>query len=220
MKHIFYYYHKHSIILSPICHVPNWINKCGGNSKAMQVSIGQLLKLGGHYFSVVSGVSTVDDPIPHIQPVMKFLKCSELWLGKTNEPASTVAVVSHQSDHISAPFTLFITTLMIWLFSALTLMIGSQEEHAALKTWLMRYWHGYLSGARCKWLAYGPADATATPSSLLQKNCLTVWYRLTRLSWKKDPIRVLVYAIRQLTHRTKHRKLMNVSFRQIVLFIS
>ena len=27
--------------------------------------------------------------------------------------------------------------------------------------WVMRYWHGYLSGTRCKWFAYGPADATA-----------------------------------------------------------
>ena len=27
------------------------------------------------------------------------------------------------------------------------------------------YWHGYLSGARCKWIACGPADATATPST-------------------------------------------------------
>ena len=30
---------------------------------------------------------------------------------------------------------------------------------------VMRCWHGYLSGARCKWFAYGPADATATQSS-------------------------------------------------------
>ena len=34
----------------------------------------------------------------------------------------------------------------------------------------MRCWRGYLSGVRCKWLAYGPADATAIPSFLLQKN--------------------------------------------------
>jgi len=27
----------------------------------------------------------------------------------------------------------------------------------------MRCWRGYLSGARCKWFAYGPADATFTP---------------------------------------------------------
>jgi len=31
---------------------------------------------------------------------------------------------------------------------------------------LERYWHGYLSGVRCKWPAYGPAHATATPPSL------------------------------------------------------
>jgi len=30
----------------------------------------------------------------------------------------------------------------------------------------MRCWRGYLSGARCKWFAYGPADATATSSSI------------------------------------------------------
>ena len=35
---------------------------------------------------------------------------------------------------------------------------------------VMRCWHGYLPGARCKWHAYGSADATATPSSLLQQN--------------------------------------------------
>jgi len=31
---------------------------------------------------------------------------------------------------------------------------------------VMRCWRGYLSGARCKWFAYGPADATATLSPL------------------------------------------------------
>ena len=34
------------------------------------------------------------------------------------------------------------------------------------ENWVMRYWHGYLSGATCKWFAYGPSDATVTPSSL------------------------------------------------------
>jgi len=34
-----------------------------------------------------------------------------------------------------------------------------------VKNWVMRCWHGYLSGAR-KWFAYGPADATAILSSL------------------------------------------------------
>jgi len=31
---------------------------------------------------------------------------------------------------------------------------------------MMWFWRGYLSGVRCKWFAYVPADATATPSSL------------------------------------------------------
>ena len=45
-------------------------------------------------------------------------------------------------------------------FTALTLLVGRQEEHPACKNWVMRCWCGYLSGARCRLLAYGPADAT------------------------------------------------------------
>jgi len=51
-------------------------------------------------------------------------------------------------------------------FSALTLLVGVQEGHPACKNWVVRYWHGYLSGVRCKWFAHGSAGATATPSSL------------------------------------------------------
>ena len=40
----------------------------------------------------------------------------------------------------------------------------------SIRNWVVRYWHGYLSGVRCKWFAYGPADATATPSSLAPVN--------------------------------------------------
>ena len=46
-------------------------------------------------------------------------------------------------------------------FSALTLLVGRQEGHPACKNGVVRCWHGYLSGTRCR-LAYGPADATAT----------------------------------------------------------
>jgi len=38
-------------------------------------------------------------------------------------------------------------------FSALTMMVGRQEGHSACKNWVVRCWHGYLSGARCR-LAY------------------------------------------------------------------
>ena len=50
-------------------------------------------------------------------------------------------------------------------FSALTLLIRHQEEHPACKNWVMRCWCGYLSGARCRLFAYGPADATAIPKT-------------------------------------------------------
>ena len=49
-------------------------------------------------------------------------------------------------------------------FSALTLLVGHQEEHPACKNWVMRCWCGYLSATRC-WLfatANGPAKATAS----------------------------------------------------------
>ena len=78
-------------------------------------------------------------------------------------------------------------------FSALTLFIGHQEEHPACKKWVMRWWHGYLSGARCKCFAYGPADATATPSCLASLKSRLVWpfpwfnlssASLASLSWK------------------------------------
>jgi len=46
------------------------------------------------------------------------------------------------------------------------MLVGLQEGHLACKIRVVRYWRGYLSGARCKCVAYGPADATATLSSL------------------------------------------------------
>jgi len=35
-----------------------------------------------------------------------------------------------------------------------------------VENWVMRYWHSYLYAARYKSFAYGPANVTATPSSL------------------------------------------------------
>ena len=74
-------------------------------------------------------------------------------------------------------------------FSALTLLVGRQEGHPACKTYgVMRCWHGYLSEARCKWFAYGSADATATPSSPASAKSRMVYPSgtgLPRLSWKK-----------------------------------
>jgi len=46
---------------------------------------------------------------------------------------------------------------------------GRTGIRACKKTWVVGYWHGHLSGARCR-LAYGPADATATHCLLFQQN--------------------------------------------------
>ena len=84
----------------------------------------------------------------------------------------------------------FIVMWQVSAFIALTLLVGRQEGHPARKkTWVMRCWHGYLSGAKCKWFAYGLADATAIPSSLLQKiqNGLSFWYRPTQVVLEKGP---------------------------------
>jgi len=66
--------------------------------------------------------------------------------------------------------------------------LGGRKGIRPAKNWVARYWHGYLSGARCKWFAYGPADATATPSSLAPLKSRMVYLSgagLPRLSWKK-----------------------------------
>ena len=63
---------------------------------------------------------------------------------------------------ISFEPTDFLYLFVVSAFSALTLLVGRQEEHPACKHWLMRYWCGYLSGARCRLFAYGPADTTTS----------------------------------------------------------
>ena len=88
-------------------------------------------------------------------------------------------------------------------FSTLTLLVGQQEEHPAHENG-----HGYLSGAKCKWLQYGPADATATPSSLHQKiqNGLSFWYRPTQAVLEIRPLNdcVCVCVCALLTHINTH----------------
>ena len=42
--------------------------------------------------------------------------------------------------------------------------LGIRKSIWPLVNWVTWCWHGYLSGMRCKWFAYGPANVT--PSSL------------------------------------------------------
>ena len=52
----------------------------------------------------------------------------------------------------------------VFAFIALTLLVERQKQHSACKNWMMRYQCGYMSGARCRLFAYGPADAVALAS--------------------------------------------------------
>jgi len=59
----------------------------------------------------------------------------------------------------------------------------------------MRCWRGYLSGARCKWFAYGPADVTAVPlslASLKSRLVLPLWCRLIQVVLEKRQLNVSV----------------------------
>ena len=72
-------------------------------------------------------------------------------------------------------------------FSALMLLAGWQEGHPACRNWVVRYCHGYLTGVRCKWFTYSPADATATLSSFAPVKSRMVYLSgagLPRLPWQ------------------------------------
>jgi len=76
-------------------------------------------------------------------------------------------------------------------FSALTLMVGHQEEHLACKNLSDGCWHGYLSEMRCRWFACGRADATATRLSLVllkSRMVLPFWCWLTQVVLEKKVI--------------------------------
>jgi len=101
---------------------------------------------------------------------------SKLW------PYGSVAICT---------FVLFISlgefSSVLWLC-----WLGIRKSIQPVKNWVMRCWHGYLSGARCKCFAYNPADATATPSSLaLLKSRLVelLWCQLTQAVLEQEAVK-------------------------------
>jgi len=116
----------------------------------------------------------------------------------------------HQLDHMQVICTSLQTDKLITHFSqagfsswcptnsALTLLVGRQEGHSDCKNWVMRCWCGYLSGVTCKWVTFGPADATATPSSLVllkSRLVLLFWCRLTQVVLKKRPLNGCLFGV-------------------------
>jgi len=65
--------------------------------------------------------------------------------------------------------------------------LGVRKSIRPVKNWVMRCWCGYLSGARCRLFAYGPADATASQDSK-SRLALPFWYRLTQAVVEKRPL--------------------------------
>ena len=100
-------------------------------------------------------------------------------------------------------------------FSALTLLVGCQEEHPArnnlsdeMVTWLS-------SGAKCKQLAHGSADATATPSSLLQQE----WFIFLVLIQPGSPGQRVVKRLQQQYMLQQQKYLFQSCFGLISIFI-
>ena len=115
-------------------------------------------------------------------------------------------MVDHGDDDDDLAFWFTLTLFKLYLkgcaLIALTLLVGHQEEHPVCRNGVMRGWCDYLSGARCRLFAYGPAagDAVAsaglqlmplhpeTPSSFASLNPDWLYFSgtsLLRLSWKR-----------------------------------
>ena len=87
----------------------------------------------------------------------------------------------------------------IWLFLCQMLpsvlwhcWLGVRKNIRPVKHWVMRCWRGYLPGARCKWFACGPANATTTASSLASLKSRLVepfWCRLTEVVLEKKTVK-------------------------------
>ena len=98
----------------------------------------------------------------------------EYWLRLANEQffySSSSIMTCNQSYIMSILFNCVLFSSVLWhcwLASVLwRCWLGGRKGIRPVKNWLVRCWHSYLSGARCR-LAYGPADATATHCLLLQ----------------------------------------------------
>ena len=98
----------------------------------------------------------------------------EYWLRLADEQffcSSSSIMTCNQSYIMSILFNCVLFSSVLWhcwLPSVLwRCWLGGRKGIRPVKNWVVRCWHSYLSGARCR-LAYGPADATATHCLLLQ----------------------------------------------------
>jgi len=122
---------------------------------------------------LISGCSSCGMLTRSLTRINGGLSCSK----QNNMRILTYCQTRHDETEI-LQWELIATQLMIWYrlciiffkyifaFSALTLLVGRQEEHPACKKWVMRCCSGYLPAARCRLFAYGSADTTHTHTHL------------------------------------------------------
>jgi len=96
---------------------------------------------------------------------------------------TTIVALLHQLSNWVVLCFCYSISAVFWHWS---MLVSCQEKHLALKSWVMRCWHGYLSWARCRFLAYGPTNATFSPNrhnlSLQFTTVLLFGTSLSRLS--------------------------------------
>ena len=67
--------------------------------------------------------------------------------------------------------------------------LGGRKGIPPVKNRVVRCWCVVcLERGKCKWFAYGPPDATATPSSLAVQNGLPFWCWITQVALEEKPL--------------------------------
>jgi len=97
----------------------------------------------------------------------QVIHCQLVWCHLTTNQAQVNTVIYNSVDSYKNSIYQKLYILMILPSVLWCCRLGSRKGIRPVKTWVVGYWHGYLSGARCR-LAYGPADAIATHCLLLQ----------------------------------------------------
>ena len=147
------------------------------NDKPQQVLATCNWKDAGHFFSFCSGAEAqlISGPMPFSPMAGKTVFVNVLLISKKwitamcgmGQTPFVLPIQQHQcvdirTDTAMLKYVLKINCLQCFDADGW----ASGKSIRSVENWLTRYWCNYLSGARCKWSAYGPADATATPSSL------------------------------------------------------
>ena len=112
------------------------------------------------------------------EPCMRTSTADVLRLHAHNSCSSVTTLCQFQRSvrevcTLTSAVTLVYNLKLLWgyrlclqCFDAVGWAVWRASDLSKLSAEVLASWRGYLSGARCKWFAYGPADSTATPSSL------------------------------------------------------